>query len=328
MKSSRALILIVLLALAGASAWSDRAFPDGAKLASASAPATDTDGDDVPDPIDPKSPQPGEDVCPLVAEDADGVADTDGCPDSDASVSASTDQRYTVTVSTAATRTVDIWIQNGNYPADILAHVLAVSTVGACEANLSPAAGDQFLPFTTDEDGDAVEETFYSMLEWEVSLNAGEPRHTLRDYEVLCSSPGEHSFEIQVDVVPIPPVQEEDVLNLRNVRKSFPVVTVIGSGDPDSDGDGFSDLVESYVGTKPAAACSTTSTAGDEQPDASPADFDDGQTVDIIDVLAVRPVFGTTVPPTSLRYDLAPDGNVNIADILTLKPFFNKSCTP
>jgi len=45
-------------------------------------------------------------------------------------------------------------------------------------------------------------------------------------------------------------------------------------------------------------------------------------------VLAFKPVFRTDVPPTSPRYDLFPDGEINIVDVLSLKPFFRESCTP
>jgi len=319
-------LLLGLLALVAALALGDQPFTGAAQPVSASAPAIGGGG--VPDPIDPGSPQPGEDMCPLVAEDLDGVDDQDGCPDSDVSVSAETDEEYTVTVSTVVTKTVDIWVQNGNYPTDILAHVLSVSTVGACEVSLLPAAGDQFLPFVTDEDGDTVVETFYYMLEWELSLGAGESDHTTRDYEVLCSLPGVHSFEIQVDVVPMSPVQEEDVVDLSNVHKSFPVVTVISAADLDSDGDGFSDQAESFVGTKPTAACAATAAADDEEPDASPADFNDNQSVNIVDVLAMKPVFRSTEGDGTYvaRNDLTADGAINISDVLTLKPYFGTTC--
>ena len=39
-------------------------------------------------------------------------------------------------------------------------------------------------------------------------------------------------------------------------------------------------------------------------------------------MLALKPVFNTAVPPTSARYDLAPNGTINIGDVLALKPVF------
>ncbi len=326
----RWLLLLGLLVLAGVLVWGEQALPRTVQPGRASASAPDTDGDGVPDPVLPDSPQPGEDVCPLVAEDPDGIDDEDGCPDSDASVTIATEEQYTVTQSAAVTKTVEIWVQNGNYPADILAHALSVSSVGACEVSLVPAAGDQFMPFITDEDGDTIEETFYYMLEWEFSLGAGGTPHTSRDYEVVCASLGEHSFEIQVDVVPLPPVQEEDVLNLRNVRKSFPLVTVLGGAGRDSDGDGFSDEVEAFVGTQPMVACGVTPAADDEEPDASPPDFNDDETVNIVDAGAMRTVFNSVQGDGryAARKDLNADGSIKIIDVGALRPFFNKSCAP
>src|SRR3990170_2479845 len=107
------LLLLGLLVPATVLVWGDQALPDTLEAARASASATDSDADSVPDPIHPASPQPGEDMCPLVPEDLDGIDDQDGCPDSDASVSIATEEQYTVTVSSAVTKTVEIWIQNG-----------------------------------------------------------------------------------------------------------------------------------------------------------------------------------------------------------------------
>ena len=87
----------------------------------------------------------------------------------------------------------------------------------------------------------------------------------------------------------------------------------------DPDCDGFTTDAENSIGTNPNLACGT---------DAWPPDFDDGQTVNILDVGGLRLVFSTTVPPTSPRFDLAPDGVINILDVGALRPFFNLSCTP
>jgi hypothetical protein len=42
----------------------------------------------------------------------------------------------------------------------------------------------------------------------------------------------------------------------------------------------------------------------------------------------MKPVFGTTVPPTSPRYDIFPSGHINVQDILRLKPYFGRVCLP
>lgn len=321
------LVLMGLLALAAVAAAGVLLMPwPGARA------AADSDGDGLPDPVDPGNPQAGEDQCPLLAEDADGVDDLDGCPDTDIYVSAAMDEAYVVSAGSVETRTVEISIQNGNYPTDILVHALSVSTVGACEVSLIPAPEDESAVFITDEDGDTIADTRSLLLEWELSLDAGESHDTTRDYEVICSQLGEDSFEIQVDAVPWPPVEEEDVEDLPNVQKSFPLVTVVADTGLDSDGDGFGDEVEGFVGTNPMVACASTGVASDEEPDAWPADFDDNQIVNITDVFNVLPpVFGSSVadPAYVNRVDLQPDGVINITDVFkVLPPVFGSSCTP
>jgi len=39
-------------------------------------------------------------------------------------------------------------------------------------------------------------------------------------------------------------------------------------------------------------------------------------------------VFNTFVPPSSPRFDLNVDGEIDIVDVGEFRPFFNKSCTP
>jgi hypothetical protein len=92
--------------------------------------------------------------------------------------------------------------------------------------------------------------------------------------------------------------------------------------DTDDDGDGFSDALEGALGTDPLAGCSLLAGAHH----AWPPDFDDSRAVNIGDVLAFKPVFGTGSPPA--RYDLAPGNGVNVQDVLALKPHFGRSCTP
>jgi hypothetical protein len=324
------LLLIGLLVLAALVAGQGHAPPFTTGPATANQQPADSDGDGIPDPVDPQTPQPGEDLCPSMAEDPDAADDLDGCPDSDVSVSAAKEEAYTVTVSAAETKTIDIWIHNGNYPADILVHGLAVSTIGACEVTLVPASGDALILFITDEDGDTIDETLFYLLEWNLSLAAGESHYTTRDYEVVCHQLGEHSFEIQVDAVPWPPVEEEDVEDLPNVHKNFPLVTVVADEDRDSDGDGFSDTVEQFMGTLPTTACPATPAADDEEPDAWPTDFDDNQVVDILDIVRLTPpVFGSEPPNPnySSRKDLTGDGAINILDVAQVAPpAFGSGC--
>ena len=91
-------------------------------------------------------------------------------------------------------------------------------------------------------------------------------------------------------------------------------------------GDGFNSNVELYVGTDPLDGCSNTVAAGDEGLDASPGDFDDNRLIDIVDVLVLKPLFNSAVPPTSTRFDIVPSKVVDIDDVLAMKPVFNAGC--
>ncbi|HEY5625470.1 MAG TPA: multicopper oxidase domain-containing protein, partial [Dehalococcoidia bacterium] len=95
----------------------------------------------------------------------------------------------------------------------------------------------------------------------------------------------------------------------------------------DTDGDGFSDAAEAAIGTDPTDGCGFTAGAP-SQSETWPPDLVENNTIDIFDVLALKPVFGTAVPPTSPRFDLVPNSQVDIFDVLSIKPMFGQSCTP
>jgi hypothetical protein len=96
----------------------------------------------------------------------------------------------------------------------------------------------------------------------------------------------------------------------------------------DSEGDGWTDALEVYLGTDPADGCNADTMANNESPDAWPPDFNDDRTVDIVDVLALKPVFGTVEgePGYSARFDLNASGTTNITEALALRDSFGDSC--
>jgi Tol biopolymer transport system component len=110
-----------------------------------------------------------------------------------------------------------------------------------------------------------------------------------------------------------------------NASQTLPPWTVpVG----DSDCDGYTDTDESVtLGTVWAVQCPTTSAPNDEPTDAWPPDFDDTRSINVSDVLTLKPVFGQTVPPAAGRYDLAVSGSINVTDVLKLKPVFGKTCS-
>ena len=96
----------------------------------------------------------------------------------------------------------------------------------------------------------------------------------------------------------------------------------------DGDCDFWTDADEGIIGTDPNDPCANTPAANDEADDRWPPDFDDNKTINIVDVLKLKPVFGGPVAGNE-RYDLATGGGatINIVDVLKMKPVFNKSCT-
>lgn len=166
----------------------------------------------------------GADDCQFIPEDYDGVDDNDGCPDTDVSVDADKDEDYDVDVSVDYIKDVDITVTNGNSAANVLVHVLTVSTIGGCEVRLLPQAGYTWSQWTTDESPPPGDDTLWTMLEGTVSLDALEAFLDTVQYKIHCYQKSQHSFELQVDAVPLPPVQEEDVENGANVHKNYPTV--------------------------------------------------------------------------------------------------------
>lgn len=98
----------------------------------------------------------------------------------------------------------------------------------------------------------------------------------------------------------------------------------------DIDNDGFSDSLETAMGTDPAAACNSTTSPNDEAIDAWPSDFNDDTKVDITDVVLFRSAFGLSTGQAgfSPRYDFNLDGKIDIMDVARLRTDFGKTCTP
>ncbi|HUF54101.1 MAG TPA: S8 family serine peptidase [Dehalococcoidia bacterium] len=95
----------------------------------------------------------------------------------------------------------------------------------------------------------------------------------------------------------------------------------------DDDCDGWPTATELILGTDPSLACGFAP-GGDPWSETWPPDLFESNTINTTDVLALRPVFQTSVPPTSPRFDLFPDGTINTTDVLAIKPYFTASCTP
>ena len=83
------------------------------------------------------------------------------------------------------------------------------------------------------------------------------------------------------------------------------------------------------MGTLPLVACPADDILNNEDPDAWPPDFDDSQTVNLLDLLPFKQHYGATDPTDPLydpRYDLNTNGAVNLLDLLPFKVFYGLSC--
>ncbi len=100
--------------------------------------------------------------------------------------------------------------------------------------------------------------------------------------------------------------------------------TIYRWGAADTDGDGFNDFIEAFVGTNPNLACGTDNWP----PDMAPPTRD--RVVNITDVGEFRPVFNSVSGDGRYiqRRDLSADSRINIVDVGFLRPLFNKSCAP
>ncbi len=99
--------------------------------------------------------------------------------------------------------------------------------------------------------------------------------------------------------------------------------------DVDTDGDGFSDCAEKYMGTNVNLACPLTSVPDDEVVDAWPPDFNDDTFVDITDVnrmSAQRIGAMRGDPDYNPRYDLNADGFIDITDKAAVTNRFGQTC--
>lgn len=111
----------------------------------------------------------------------------------------------------------------------------------------------------------------------------------------------------------ITPVADQDGVN----------AIVTGSPPVDSDGDGFDDCPEAYLGTDPLDDC-----PDDASDDAWPLDLNMDTQVNLFDamelVLHLPSVLGD--PEYDKRFDLYIDGSIDLFDLMTLAPYLDTQC--
>ena len=176
---------------------------------------TDTDGDGTGDDCDSDDDNDtildGADACPLVAEDTDLVDDSDGCPDTDASLSVVKEDPTNIDVGTPATFNVDVSAVNGNYPANLGLSLTLVTGLGGCEARWNAQAGDSPGELLSDTNSDTVNDTLTSTLSIVLAgMATSESRLVSRSYTVDCAQKGLYSLHFEASILPAAPVVEEN----------------------------------------------------------------------------------------------------------------------
>ncbi|MEX0682322.1 MAG: calcium-binding protein [Dehalococcoidia bacterium] len=325
----------------------------------------DADNDGLGDPCDPDDDNDGTldvtDSCPT-AEDLDGFQDNDGCPDPDNDADGICDAGQTAVSCTGSDSG-----QNCFDPAATLTCTVhdcrniaedydAFKDSDGCPEPEND--NDGFADATDDCPGTGALAGVDGMLGSPQDLNhngirdGAEAVHTsddswltFEDYDGVLDTDGCHDSPgddydgdgltddrevFVVRTLPYDPDSDNDTVidgadncaNWPNTAQNLPDWPV-GTPTADADCDGFTSTAESTIGTDPTRQCP----GGGGTPDSWPADLVPNGTINILDVTALKPVFGQSVPPASARYDIAGGGSINILDVTALKPFFGKSCS-
>ena len=156
----------------------------------------------------------------------------------DVGVTVVKEEQITTQQDVTSTHDMTIIVTNGNQPADVHLTVLAVSKLGVCEVRLIPVGVDQYTEFQTDEDHNGINDTLFSELDIDLNgMAAGEVRTLQRSYSLVCyvASPPLNPYEIQADVLPMPPVQEANLGNPPPCPSPWCIPAVTGGPQTPSD---------------------------------------------------------------------------------------------
>ncbi|MEO8457706.1 MAG: hypothetical protein ABI559_07840 [Chloroflexota bacterium] len=137
------------------------------------------------------------------------------------------------------THVMNISVTNyGPNVADVHFNLLAVSRLGVCEVRLIDLPGDDYNEFVTDEDNDGTNETLYSQIEITFpSVNVNQTINFQRSYDLICYVPGpiNNAYEIQADVLPLPPVNETNLGSQQSCPAPWCLPPVVGGPASNSD---------------------------------------------------------------------------------------------
>ena len=92
----------------------------------------------------------------------------------------------------------------------------------------------------------------------------------------------------------------------------------------------FRDAVEAFMGIDHFDRCPPAGDVSFADADVWPPDFNGSGSVNLLDVFAIRPVFGTASGDGTYlaRFDFNASGNINLLDVFIMRPYFGLACTP
>ncbi|HUF54308.1 MAG TPA: thrombospondin type 3 repeat-containing protein, partial [Dehalococcoidia bacterium] len=173
------------------------------------------DGDAFGDACDPDIDNDGilnvNDDCPTVLEDFDGVADGDGCPDTDAVLGVTKDTNPFMDINIATTFPVDVVVTNGNYTSTLDLSMTLASQSLTCTAHWNAQEGDTLVESNLDTDADTVNDLLVSTLTRSFSGMTPSAFQALnRTYTAQCNEVDLQTVEFDATLTPATPVVEEN----------------------------------------------------------------------------------------------------------------------
>jgi hypothetical protein len=324
----------ITITATGSNNWTSR-------YSSPFAATPNSDGDGLPN---------GQDGCPLDPEDYDGFEDGDGCPDYDNDMDGICDAHFAPTAPGGAACTIPFLEAPRYNPSGFVGDLCpnqAEDLDDFKDLDGCPDVdndGDTFPDHTDDCPGtdftagpDGIADTGDEPVLYLTPIQTKEDFDGVLDHDGCHDSPDDDydgdglGDEFEVFLMGTDPVNPDTDGDTRvDGADNCPSWSNAAQNLPnwpiplhDADCDGFSTATEKAIGTDPTRQCPVGGT-----PDAWPPDHAISGSINILDVTALKSVFGQTVPPAPVRRDINLSGNINILDITILKAFFGQSCTP
>jgi len=274
----------------------------------------DDDNDSLPD---------SNDSCPTLAEDFDGFADENGCPEPDNDLDGICDAGQTSVSCTGSDSG-----QTAFYPP------------GHNHSGTTQDCRNVAEDYDSFKDGDGCPEPDNDNDAKPDSNDTCPGNDNVMGADGALGVGGDNNHNGLVDggetwATPGTPGNDDPVKTYEDYDGIIDTDGCHDSPCDDADGDSFgltigacklfADEREAQLGTNPVRACAATPTANDEATDPYPLDTNDDGFTDISDIATVGGFFGKAQTSSNVRYDLNLDGFIDISDITLVGSRFGKA---